>query len=264
MDRIFFISIFLFSLIIFSYAADEIPKCGVIYDGTGLNDVETQPQTHFISARWFGFEPASSQLLSFEWAIISKDFATSASISGCRTTKGFEGEPDIQPWVQLPKGQSWAINDTLSLTVGSKYYVLLHAFIENQVTSTGLFTNTDGTLIVAEDDYYYGYEDEDYTDEGEEGYNEDEEEDEGEIERQAPRIQKRDHKDNHKGDHKDGDKHKGSSSKNKDDEEDTFDQGVIAIVFGSVLFAFIAILCILTICTAIFFKSDGKDKYSEK
>jgi len=275
-NHLFVVLALMLSLLVLSSLAQQqqqLPTCGVVYDGTGVEDIDQQSASRYISARWFAFEPPGSHLVHFEWAIISDRIApASLLLSSCQPEKGFVGEPDIQEWVRLPEGQAWAINETLPLSIGTTYYVVLHAFSDEN--PQGLFAHTDGTLIVPDDgeadEYGYYYDEEEFGGEGEE----EEEEEEGmnqkrSLEEEDLSKMKRDHNDKHdkKEKHKDGkDKKNKGNSTSDEDIEDKFDgQDVIGVVFGVTLVALIAMLCFCTcLAVAVVKLAGGEDKYDGK
>ena len=85
------------------------PTAGNVVDGLGA-DVDTQTSTTTISARWFDFAGVSAPIVQYEWAIGRAQFGT-----------------DVQDWT--PVGTSTtATNTSLSLQVGTTYYVSVQAY----------------------------------------------------------------------------------------------------------------------------------------
>jgi len=251
----------------------DLPRCGVVYDGTGVGDLERQTASRFISTRWYGFEPPGSHLLNFEWAIVSDKIAPSTFLlSGCDRSAGFEGKADVQDWVAVTKGQSWAVNESVELRLGTTYFVVLHAFL-NGNRQGGLFAHSDGTLIVSDLDNYdeYGYDQED--EEDEEENKGDGKEDEVEViggNQEGQKITKKRSLNNvvfKRNAHINIKDKINKATKHNGSVEDSFDdQAIIGVVFAITLVVLILLICICSCFALIMLKVYGNenDKYADK
>jgi hypothetical protein len=85
------------------------PTAGSVVDGLGA-DVDTQTSTTTISARWFDFAGVSAPIVQYEWSIGTAPFAT-----------------DVQDWASVGTSLT-ATNTSLSLQVGTTYYVAVQAY----------------------------------------------------------------------------------------------------------------------------------------
>mmetsp|Transcript_72296 Transcript_72296/g.100440 ORF Transcript_72296/g.100440 Transcript_72296/m.100440 type:complete len:344 (+) Transcript_72296:145-1176(+) len=132
---------------LFALAANAAvePRCPTVYDGltNGVFDMSTQFSTSSLSANWFGLE--NSEVLGYEYAIISESLATKAMQNrNCRSTQGFLGFPDVQGWTDVRK-QSIATARNLSLEPTQTYYVVVRTTLSNGAHS---FSNSNGIVIL--------------------------------------------------------------------------------------------------------------------
>mmetsp|Transcript_7193 Transcript_7193/g.30644 ORF Transcript_7193/g.30644 Transcript_7193/m.30644 type:complete len:344 (-) Transcript_7193:44-1075(-) len=125
-------------------AAVEL-RCPTVYDGatSGVFDMSTQFSTTSLSANWFGLE--NSEVLGYEYAIISDNLATKAMQSrDCRPTQGFLGNPDVQGWTDVRKLSSFTAKN-LSLEPTRTYFVVIRTTLSNGVHA---FSNSNGVIVM--------------------------------------------------------------------------------------------------------------------
>jgi len=129
----------------FVYANSDAIRCPSVFDGltNGQFDMSTQFSLNTLSSNWVGLE--SDDVIGYEWAVVSESKAAKLS-SGCRTTQGFNGIPDIQDWTSVSKRSS-AVNNRLSLTSEKTYFVVLRTTLANGVQ---VYSNSDGIIVLPE------------------------------------------------------------------------------------------------------------------
>lgn len=127
------------------------PSPGAANDGPGP-DVDQQTAATALAANWSGFQPGTSAIASYEWALGTEP-----------------GGTDVQPFVNVG-GATSAANASLNPAVGTTYFASVRAVDANGNVSEPAIT--DGVLVVADD------EDED-EDDGDDDEDEDDDNDEG-------------------------------------------------------------------------------------
>ena len=105
---------------------DPTPVAGLVADGLG-SDIDMQTSVTTLSANWSGFTGNAGPIARYEWAIGKTPQAA-----------------DIQGWVSVDMATA-ASNTQLSLTVGTKYFVTVHAIDTLGNTSTPV--TTDGVEV---------------------------------------------------------------------------------------------------------------------
>jgi len=226
-----------------------------------MEDQDEQQSTQFISARWNGFEHVDSHQLQYEWAIISENKATfairSADAPVCRTDTGFEGEPDVQRWVRLPIGQTWAINDHLSLVIGHTYYVVLHASLPGDSTEgASIYSNSNGIVIVDDFDDDYDYEeDEDEDEDGNQNSKEVAEQDTPERKKTRSLLS---HDKEKRSQSKKNNSSSSSSGDDNGDDNSLDGEDIAGIVIGCVTFALLVLIAILAVVSKTLYKPEDK------
>ncbi|MBI4564246.1 MAG: hypothetical protein HY716_06095 [Planctomycetes bacterium] len=104
------------------------PSAGVVHDGLGA-DIDTQTSTTTIQANWSGFSASGEDAIaSYEWSIGSAF-----------------GLTDIQGWTDVGLATN-ATHSSLSLTVGTTYYVQVRAVSDLGLVSP--VSSSDGVEVV--------------------------------------------------------------------------------------------------------------------
>lgn len=146
--RHFFVFVALFACVAFVTANNSQLECPTVFDGltNGHFDLSTQFSTSALSANWVGL--GSSQILSYEWAIISEAKLNKASADAkCRSVQGFVGTPDVLNWVSVRKETS-ASASGLTLVPKTKYFVVLRTTLTN---GKHVYSNSNGITILPQE-----------------------------------------------------------------------------------------------------------------
>jgi len=134
----------------------SLQRCGYVYDGAEEKnsfDLDFQHSKTTLSGNWFGFETPINAVTKYEWSIVSdspkylsEDYKSGPAKSRCRSTAGFEEEPDILSWTDIGT-ETVAHAHNLNLEVGKTYYIVLRVHL-----SLGgvVYSNSDGVTIVDE------------------------------------------------------------------------------------------------------------------
>mmetsp|Transcript_6725 Transcript_6725/g.10340 ORF Transcript_6725/g.10340 Transcript_6725/m.10340 type:complete len:314 (+) Transcript_6725:24-965(+) len=140
-----FTTVFLFAIL--GIASCEL-SCPKVFDGltNGHFDLATQFSVSEISANWVGL--SNTEILGYEWAIISEDKAHKHLAQGdCRLNQGFSGIPDVQNWVDVKKSNS-ATATGLSLSPKTNYYVVLRTTMQD---GTHVFSMSNGIFVLPQE-----------------------------------------------------------------------------------------------------------------
>ena len=140
--RLYAIFIILFLGLVYA-ESEAIPNCPTVFDGltNGVFDLSTQFSRNTISSNWVGL--TSSDVIGYEWAIISDKKAAKLS-SGCRLSQGFNGIPDVQDWTSVYK-QTSSTSNRLSLVPETTYYVVLRTTLQN---GAHVYSNSNGIVVL--------------------------------------------------------------------------------------------------------------------
>merc|ERR1712137_278191 len=126
------------------YANDACPR---VFDGlTNAHfDLSTQFSVSEISGNWAGL--SRSEVLSYEWAVVSEAKVTPKFSEDCRSTQGFVGLPDVLHWQNVGKDSHGTANK-LKLTPRTVYYIVLRTTLSNGVH---VFSNSNGVRILPQE-----------------------------------------------------------------------------------------------------------------